>query len=95
MNQLCTTRHSQHEGASLGNTSIEERLIRATLASCSCQTKTPAPHHHDEMCRYRLFMDAYSEIVKHKTRVAELEAQMAKSLLPAGDRRLSPGLLKK
>ncbi|MDP3137737.1 MAG: hypothetical protein Q8N17_15565 [Burkholderiaceae bacterium] len=79
----------------MGNTSIEERLVRATVASCSCMTKTPAPHHHDEMCRYRLFMDAYSEIVKHKARVVELEAQMAQSLKPAAQRPLSPGLFNK
>ena len=38
------------------------RLDMATIASCSCQTKTPELRDHDPMCWYRLFSEAASEL---------------------------------
>lgn len=39
--------------------SLSERLLDAQIASCSCLTKTPEHQHHDPMCRYRLFYEAW------------------------------------
>ena len=53
------------------------RLAIAQVASCSCYTKTPAIQYHDEMCRYRLFNEAETELTAKSTSIAELERQLA------------------
>ena len=38
------------------------RLAMAQVASCTCETKTPEIRHHDEMCHFRLFSEAYAAL---------------------------------
>jgi hypothetical protein len=39
------------------------RLDMATVASCTCEVKTPAVEHHRPMCRYRLLVEA-GEVIR-------------------------------
>ena len=42
------------------------KLISLTIASCTCQTKTPEPEWHQEQCRYRTLHEAIMFIETEK-----------------------------
>lgn len=42
---------------------LTDRLLRATVGSCTCMTKTPELKHHDSMCHYRLFEEAREALI--------------------------------
>ena len=44
------------------------RLTMATVASCSCMTKTYLPEHHQDICLYRVICDAIEEIEKLRSK---------------------------
>ncbi len=43
-----------------------ERIERATVASCSCLTKTPDWQYHEINCRYRLLQEAADQLRDHE-----------------------------
>jgi hypothetical protein len=38
------------------------KLLLATSSSCSCLTKTPELKYHNDICTYRVIMEAIDEI---------------------------------
>jgi hypothetical protein len=49
-------------GINVDKSDIVWRLIYQCNSSCSCLTKTPEPEYHELNCRYRVLMDAITEI---------------------------------
>lgn len=41
---------------------LKMRLLKATIGSCSCDTKTHELAYHDPMCHFRLFSEAFNRI---------------------------------
>lgn len=46
--------------------SLRDRILGATVASCSCLTKTPVPEEHDIYCRYRVLVECDRALFPHK-----------------------------
>jgi hypothetical protein len=44
--------------------SLLSRLASASVAGCTCMTKTPVLRYHNPTCTYRVVTEAYDEIVK-------------------------------
>lgn len=47
---------------------LEGRLIKASVASCTCGTKTPDNRFHAEDCHWRAIIEAYDVIVLMRER---------------------------
>ena len=41
---------------------LRDKLLRAQIGSCSCDTKTPELSYHDPSCRYRLLCEVEKEL---------------------------------
>ncbi len=59
---------------------VFEKLNRATVASCTCLTKTPEVEYHDENCRYRLLREIYTDV----ERIFHHNGQLASCILQNG-----------
>lgn len=47
---------------------LEDRLLFACVAACTCDTKTPEVNFHRSDCRYRVLMEAHQVITALKAR---------------------------
>lgn len=58
---------------------LTERLLEASVASCSCMTKTPDARRHDPMCTARLHMESMLEIerLQHERKAIETALRAA------------------
>lgn len=54
---------------------IADRLLFATIASCTCLTKTPDHEWHQENCKYRIVIEAREEILKLRDQLKEKQPQ--------------------
>lgn len=52
---------------------IRARLISATIASCTCNTKSHHVEAHDETCMYRLLSDAEAKLTEQEAEIADLK----------------------
>lgn len=46
--------------------SLIDRIELATIAACTCLTKTPQWEHHEVECRYRVLEEASTELREHE-----------------------------
>lgn len=65
---------------------IKQRLLRATVSSCQCMTKSNESEYHDENCRYRVLMDAHSHIDMYDKLLLEYRAGSEPELTKAEER---------
>ena len=49
-----------------GGRELTERMYQASVAACTCLTKTPEWPAHTEECRYRLLLEAADELITHQ-----------------------------
>jgi hypothetical protein len=52
---------------------LVERIVRASVASCSCGTKSHLIEWHDEMCNYRILMECYDALHESNSPVFQQE----------------------
>ena len=51
----------------------KNNLLKMTVTSCNCLTKTPVVEYHAPACRYRQLDEAVAYIEKLEARVKDLE----------------------
>jgi len=54
------------ELSALLDRSLRERLLRAQTAGCECMVKTPIPSYHEDICKYRLCVEALEKIDQYQ-----------------------------
>lgn len=66
---------AQLEASQAREAELREAMLRATLGSCSCVTKTPDYRHHADFCGYRTLSEALALPTDDTALKARLKAE--------------------